>query len=157
MIEKVASRVLDMMEDLIRDMEDAARQVSSGRALEDVEAGGRQLYLLQEEEGSCSAVVCVIEYDEYYRILDEASRDLGLLIDEHTRLRVQLPEAEFGENLVTGGFESFKGICVELQNMPLELLLDSVRRRLRDRGLSVACIPDEDLILCLPFRARGGA
>jgi hypothetical protein len=68
---------------------------------------------------------------------------------------VRMPEAEFGENMITGGFGDFKGFSVEIRNDLLEKLLDAVQSSLRDRGLIVTCVTDEEVLFCLPLRRRG--
>jgi hypothetical protein len=57
-----------------------------------------------------------MDYDEYLRILDNVARENGLCLDEMTELEVSLPEMEFGDDMVTGGFENFKGASVEQRN-----------------------------------------
>ena len=68
-----------------------------------------------------------------------------------TRLEVTLPESEFGEDMVTGGFERYKGLSVEQHNECLEELMEAVCYSWRERGLAVACVPDEDVIFYLPL------
>ncbi|MDD1758602.1 MAG: hypothetical protein LUQ22_07720 [Methanotrichaceae archaeon] len=46
-----------------------------------------------------------------------AASKAGLCLDEAAQLDVQLPEAEFGENMVSGGFQVWKGLpwtCVTI-------------------------------------------
>ena len=51
---------------------------------------------------------------------------MGLCLEEETRLEVTLPESEFEENMVTGGFERYKGLAVEHHNECLEELMVAV-------------------------------
>ncbi len=157
-LEEIAARVVERMDDLIAAMQDAAEQVSSGRALEDVPKGDYRLRLERADPGSgqsqAEAVVCAMEFEEYYRILHSAASELGLCLDETEELEVSIPDAEFGENMITGGFGNFKGISVELVNESLEELLEAVCCRLKARGLAFACVPDEDVIFYLPLARR---
>jgi hypothetical protein len=93
-----------------------------------------------------------MDYEEYLRILDRFARESGLCLDEQTELEVTLPEMEFGEDMVTGGFGNFKGVSVEHHNDCLLRLMDAVSSLLERRGLNVACIPDEDVVFYLSLR-----
>jgi len=81
-------------------MQEAAEQIYSGRALEEIDDAGFHLYLArtdQKDRGSrAEAVLCSMDYDEYYSILEKAAEELGLCLEEEARLEVTLPEAEFG-------------------------------------------------------------
>jgi hypothetical protein len=117
---------------------------------------GFALYLARADHGDdqsrALALVGVMDYDEYLRILDNVARENGLCLDEMTELEVSLPEMEFGEDLVTGGFGNFKGVSVEHHNDCILRLMDAVSSLLERRGLNVVCIPDEDVVFYLPLR-----
>ena len=132
----------------------AADHISCGRALEEVDVGGFALYLARtdQDEDRVRALVDVMDYEEYLRILDRVARESGLCLDEQTELEVTLPEMEFGEDMVTGGFGNFKGVSIEHHNDCLLRLMDAVSSLLERRGLNVTCILDEDVIFCLPLR-----
>ena len=153
-LEIVAARAVECLEDLLRVMRDAADQISCGRALEEVDVAGFALYLARrdQDDDSVRALVGVMDYDEYLRILDNVAREDGLCLDKMTELEVSLPEMEFGEDMVTGGFGNFKGLSVEQHNDCLVRLMDAVSTLLEKRGLNVACVPDEDVIFYLPLR-----
>ena len=138
-------------------MQDAANQISCGRALEEVDVAGNTLYLARadqcdDQSHSPQALVGVMDYEEYLRILDRVARESGLCLDEQTELEVTLPEMEFGENMVTGGFGNFKGVSIERHNDCLLRLMDAVSSLLERRGMNFVCIPDEDVVFYLPLR-----
>jgi hypothetical protein len=58
-----------------------------------------------------------------------------------------MPEAEFEGDLVSGGFEKFKGITVEIQNDFLERLIELVCFAFESLGFAVSIIPDEDVVI----------
>lgn len=155
-LEKVAARAVECLEDLLRVMRYAADQISCGRALEEIDVAGFALYLARtdqdDEQSRAQALVGVIDSEEYLRILDSVARECGLCLDELTELVVTLPEMEFGENMVSGGFGDFKGISVEQHNDCLVRLMEEVSALLEKRGLNVACVPGEDVIFYLPLR-----
>jgi hypothetical protein len=128
-LEIIAARAVESLEDLIKVMQDAANQISCGRALEEVD----------------------VDYEEYLCILDRVAREGGLCLDEQTELEVTLSEMEFGEDLVTGGFGNFKGVSVAQHNDCLLRLMDAVSSLLERSGMNVVCIPDEDVIFYLPI------
>ena len=136
-------------------MQDAANQITCGRPLEEIDVAGFALYLARrdqdDDQSRAQALVGVMDYEEYLRILDDVARESGLCLDELTELEVTLPEMEFGEDMVTGGFGIFKGISVERHNDCLLELMEAVSHLLERRGLTVACVPDEDVIFYLPL------
>jgi len=154
-LEKVAARAVDCLEDLLRVMQNAANQISCGRALEEIDVAGFALYLARtdqdDDQSRAQAVVYAMDHEEYLSILDRVASKSGLCLDELAELEVRLPEMEFGEDLVTGGFGDFKGISVERHNDCLQELMEAVSTLLERRGLAVACIPDEDVIFYLPL------
>ena len=155
-LEAVAVRAVESLEDLIKVMQEAANQISCGRALEDVDVEGNTLYLARadqcDDKSQALALVWVMDYEEYLRILDRVAREGGLCLDELTEREVILPEMEFGEDMVSGGFGNFKGVSVERHNDCLLRLMDAVSSLLERRGLNVVCIPDEDVVFYLPLR-----
>jgi hypothetical protein len=158
-LEQIADRVVERMEDLIAIMQDAADQVSRGISLENVNVGSYQLYLAkkdieEDESGQAEAVVCAIDFEDYIRILENVAAEQGFCLDEQAELEVTMPEAEFGDDLVTGGFGNFKGVSVQIRNDCLEELMQAVCQHLEARGLMVACIAEDDVIFCLPLRER---
>lgn len=154
-LEIIAARAVESLEDLLGVMQDAANQISSGRALEEIDVAGFALYLARrdqdDDQSRAQALVGVMDYEEYLRILDGVARESGLCLDELTELVVTLPEMEFGEDMVTGGFGNFKGVSVEQHNDCLLELMETVSHLLERRGLNVVCIPDEDVIFYLPL------
>lgn len=154
-LERAASRAVDEMEGLISTMERAAEAVALGHDLKEIEVGGHQIYLALGEEGREEAVILAMDFEEYFDLLSDAASAVGLDLEEAAELEVRMPETEFGENMITGGFGDFKGFSVQLRNDPLDALLEAVRSSLVERGLVVACVPDEEVILCLPLSRRG--
>jgi hypothetical protein len=154
-LQKIAARVMEHLDGIISAMQKAAEQISSGRALEEIDDAGFHLYLArkdQKDNGSrAEAVLCTMGYDEYFRILEEAAAEVGLCLEKEAKLEVTLPDAEFEENMVTGGFERYKGLAVEHHNECLEELMVEVCRLLKERSLAVACAADEDVIFYLPL------
>lgn len=151
--EEVAAKVMERMEELIALMEEAAAEVEAGAALQEVETGCYQLYIASNWKGHDEALICALDFEEYFDIIYCSALEMGVSLEEMAQLDVDAPEPEFGENMVTGGFEDFKGISVELRSDPLDNLLEDVCCRLKARGLTVAC-DAEEIILCLPFRRR---
>jgi hypothetical protein len=154
-LEEVAAHVMESLVDLIRVMQDTADHVSRGLALEDAPVCDYQIYLLKEknEEGQshAKAIVSPMDYEDYIHLLEKTAAELGIYIGESTELKVNLPEAEFGEDLVSGGFENFKGVTVEVCNDYLERLMETVCRLLEAKGLAMARSSNEDVILYLPL------
>jgi len=94
------------------------------------------------------------DYEEYIRILEHIANEQGICLNEQAALEVVMPEAEFGEDLVTGGFGNFKGISVQVRNNCLEELMQAVCRQFEARGLALSCVAEENVVFCLPFRER---
>ena len=111
-----------------------------------------QLYMASHEYQR--AVVCVWDSDDYFCVLESAASKAGLCLDEAAQLDVQLPEAEFDENMISGGFQVWKGLSVDLRNDPLESLIEEICHRLKKRGFSVNCTLDEEVAFCLPINRR---
>lgn len=155
-IDRVAARVAENLEELIAVMQEAAHQISGGRSLQEVPVGRYHLYLAKTEHedgrSRAEAIICTMEQEEYLDLLEEAAAEIGLCLEAESELDVALPEPEFGEDMVTGGFGNFKGVSVKLHNRCLDELIVAVYCRLEARGLEVACVPDEDVIFYLPLR-----
>lgn len=154
-LQRAASSALEELEEMISTMEQARGAIALGRGLKEIEVGGLQIYLALGEEGRDEAVILAMDFEEYFALLSDAASAAGLDLEAAAELQVRMPEAEFGENMVTGGFGDFKGFSVELRNDPLDELLEAVHGSLEARGLVVACVPDEQVIFCLPLSRRG--
>ncbi|MEI8003928.1 MAG: hypothetical protein WCG94_06290, partial [Methanothrix sp.] len=74
-LQKIAARVMDDLDGILLAMQKAAEQISSGRALEDIDDAGFHLYLARKDQkdrqSRAEAVLCTMGYDEYFRILEE--------------------------------------------------------------------------------------
>ncbi|MDD4653104.1 MAG: hypothetical protein PHQ34_12855 [Methanothrix sp.] len=151
----ISQRVMRDLERHLQAMEKAAEQISSGQELETIDDAGYHIYLARKDPKDCGsraeAVLSTMNYDEFYRLLEKAAGEFGLCLEVETKMEVVLPEAEFEENMITGGFEKFKGLAVEHHNECLEELMVAVCFRLKERGFAVACVPDEDVIFYLPL------
>jgi hypothetical protein len=151
-IDKIASLALDRLVDLILVMERAADQMASGGALEEIEVGDYQLYIA---EGSEQAVICVWSAEEYFDLLNAIASEAGVCLEDSEELIVHVPEPEFEESMVTGGFMAWKGFAVEKKNGLLEQLLDCICRGLKARGLEVNCSDEEYVVFRLAIRRQG--
>ena len=153
-LKEISDLVVRDLEGILKAMQSAADQISSGRSAEEIDDGGYQLYLArtdpQDRSSRTEAVLYALNHEEFYSHLEKAAGESGLCLEEETRLEVELPEAEFEENMITGGFEKYKGLAVEHHNQCLEELMVAVCYRLRERGFALACVPDEDVIFYLP-------
>lgn len=151
-MDKIADRALERLYDLILVMERAADQVASGSALEEIEVGDHQLYM---EEGSDHAIVCVWSVEDYLDLLEAVASEAGICLEDAEELIVHVPEPEFEDSMVTGGFMAWKGFAVEKRIRPLEELLDCISRKLLARGLAVNCSDEEYVVFRLPIRRQG--
>jgi len=153
-LQHISGLVVQDMEGILQAMRKAADQISSGRAAEEIDDSGYQLYLArkdaQDKSSRIEAILYALNHEEFYSRLEAAASLSGLCLEQETKLEVELPEAEFEENMITGGFEKYKGLVVEHNNQCLEELMVAVCCRLRERGFAVACVPDEDVIFYLP-------
>jgi hypothetical protein len=149
-MDAIADRAWERLEKLIEIMEKAADRVAAGGRLEEIDIVGYPLYMAIEDQGQ--DIICVWEAEDYFRLVEAAAFEAGVCLDDTEEISVQLPEAEFEDCMVTGGFMAWKGLCVERKNILLEELLECLCRRLKARGLNVNCIDDEDyIILSLPI------
>ena len=91
-LQKIAARVMEDLDGLLFVMHKAAEQISSGQAPEEIDDEGFHLYLARKDpkdRGSrAEAVLCTMDYDQYFRILEEAASERGLCLEEETRLEV---------------------------------------------------------------------
>jgi len=92
-----------------------------------------------------------MDFEDYIHLIEKTAAEKGISLDDSTELKVNLPEAEFGEDMVSGGFENFKGITVEVCNDCLNEMMGMICSLLEARGLSIACVPDEDVIFYMPL------
>ena len=150
-MDEITGRALEQLDDLITIMERAADQVASGGALEEIDVGDYQLYMA---EGTEQAVVCVWGAEEYFDLLDALASEAGVCLEDAEEIVVHVPEPEFEESMVTGGFMSWKGFAVEKKNRRLEELLDCICRKLLARGLAVNCSDEEYVVFRLPIRRQ---
>jgi len=154
-LQHISRLVVQDMEGILQAMNKAADQISSGRAAEEIDDSGYQLYLARkncrDKSSRIEAVLYALDHEEFYRRLEATAALSGLCLEQETRLEIELPEAEFEENMITGGFEKYKGLVVEHNNQCLEELVVAVCCRLREMGFAVACVPDEDVIFYLPI------
>lgn len=147
----IADRAWVRLEELIAIMEKAADQVARGGTLEEIEIGDYQLYMATEDQQQ--DIICVWEAEDYFHLVHAAASETGIRLDDTEEISVQLPEAEFEDCMVTGGFMAWKGISVDRKNVPLEELLECICRRLKARGLLMNCSDDEDYVIFrLPVR-----
>jgi len=151
-LDLIACRAIEMMDDLISAMERAAEQIASGESLQGIDVSKYQLYMASETEGGRRAVVCIWDADKCFDLIISAASEAGLCLDAMTKLDVKLPAAELGENMTSGGFDTWKGISVDMCNDPLEELLELVCERLKERSLTLLCTEDDEVIFYLPVR-----
>jgi len=155
MLETVASKVLEGLDDVLRVMQRAAEEIAIGKPPEEIDISGLPLYMARSKEdqsGRVRGVVYAMDYDQYMEMLDQVATNSGLCIEELTELEVNLPQMEFGEDLVTGGFEHGQAPPLQRHNQCILELMEAVSVLLQRRGLSVACIPDEDVLFYLPLK-----
>jgi hypothetical protein len=153
-LDLIACRVIAMMDDLIAAMERAAEQIASGQSPQEIDVRKYQLYMASEAEGGGRAVVCIWDIEECFELISSAASEAGVCLEATTKLEVKLPAVEFGENMISGGFDTWKGISVDVCNDPLEELLDLVCEKLKERSLTLRCTDDEDMIIYLPVREK---
>lgn len=150
-VNEIAGRALKRLDALILVMELAADRMARGGAPEDIDVGDYQLYMT---DGSEQAIVCVLSAEEYFDQLDSVVSEEGLCLEDAEEFVVNVPEPEFEESMVTGGFMAWKGFAVEKKNRRLEELLVCIRRKLLDRGLTMNCSDEDYVIFRLPIRRQ---
>jgi hypothetical protein len=154
-LDLIACRAIEMMDDLIAAMEMAAEQIANGESPQEIDVRKYQLYMASGEESGRRAVVCIWDVDECFDLLCSAASESGVCLETMTKLEVKLPDIEFGENMTSGGFDTWKGISLDVCNDPLEELLDLVCEKLKERSLTLRCTDEEDMILYLPVKEKG--
>ena len=132
-LEIIAARAVESLEDLLGVMQDAATQISCGRALEEIDVAGFALYLARRDPRMTIRAAPRLWCASWTMKSICASwtgspRESGLCLDELTELEVTLPEMEFGEDMISGGFGNFKGVSVERHNDCLLELMEAVSR-----------------------------
>ncbi|ABK15123.1 MAG: hypothetical protein H5T42_02295 [Methanothrix sp.] len=104
----------------------------------EMEADGRRWML----EASDAHIFCRMGIADCLELLERSAEELGVPLEEE--LVVRHPEMEFGENMVTGFFEAWRGVAVRRRN-PMEDILDALISELEMRGVSISL--DEDFLL----------
>jgi hypothetical protein len=148
-VDAIADRAWERLEKLIEIMKKVADLVAVGVTLEEIDIAGYPLYIAIEDQRK--DIICVWEAEDYFSLVEAAAFDEGVCLDDTEEISVQLPEAEFEDCMVTGGFMAWRGFSVERKNILLEELLECLCRRLKAQGMNVNCIDDEEyIILSLP-------
>lgn len=104
----------------------------------ELEAGGMR-WMLEVGEAHVS---CRWGIADCLELLERAAEELGVALEEE--LVVRHPEMEFGENMVTGFFEAWRGVAVRRRN-PMEDILDALISELEKRGVSISL--EEDFLV----------
>lgn len=151
-LELVACRAIEMMGDLIASMERAAEQIANGRPFQEVDVSRYQLYMASEAGGGRGAIVCIWDIDECIDMICTTASKEGVPLEAMTHLDVKLPASEFSEDMASGGFDTWKGVSVDMCNDPFEKLLDLICDKLKERSLTMRCTDEEDVILYLPVQ-----
>jgi hypothetical protein len=153
-LDLIACRAIEMMDDLIAAMERAAEQIAKGESPQGIDVSKYQLYMASEAEGGRRAVVCIWDADTCFDLICSAASEAGICLESMTKLDVKLPAVEFGENMTSGGFDTWKGISLDMSNDPLEDLLDLICEKLKERSFILRCTEDEEVIFYLPVREK---
>ena len=98
--------------------------------------------------------MCIWGIEDYFDLLRAVAPEAGVFLEDAEELIVHMPEAEFEESMVTGGFMAWKGFVVEKKNRQLEGLLDCVCLKLLARGLAVNCSDEEYVVFRLTIRRQ---
>jgi hypothetical protein len=104
----------------------------------EVEADGRRWIV----EAGDAHVSCRLGIVDCLELLERSAEELGVPLEEE--LVVRHPEMEFGENMVTGFFEAWRGVAVRRRN-PMEDILDALISDLEMRGVSISL--EEDFLV----------
>lgn len=154
----IASIAIDHLEDMIDAMESAAERVASGDPVEEIDTRDYQIYAAPATDEGGLDIVCIMDAGDYFNVLECAATKAGVSLEEAEELVVTLPEMEFGDDLITGSFDAWKGVSVDVKNDPLEEVLECIGKRLKERGVTVNCdeSPDEaDVNVVFYMQARG--
>ena len=93
-LEHISRLVVEDMEGILKAMNKAADQISSGRAAEEIDDSGYQLYLArkdcQDKSSRIEAVLFALDHEEFYSRLEAAAAISGLCLEQETRLEVAL-------------------------------------------------------------------
>ncbi|HWQ18974.1 MAG TPA: hypothetical protein VN455_04295 [Methanotrichaceae archaeon] len=135
----IASLAIDHLEDMIDAMESAAERVARGDPVEEIDTRDYQIYAAPATDEGGLDIVCIMDAGDYFEVLECAATKAGVSLEEAEELVVTLPEMEFGDDLITGSFDAWKGVSVDVKNDPLEEVLDCIGKRLKDRGVTVNC------------------
>jgi len=82
-----------------------------------------------------------MDFEDYIHLIEKTAAEKGISLDDSTELKVNLPEAEFGEDMVSGGFENFKGITVEVCNDCLNEMMGMICSLLEARAYLLHVFP----------------
>lgn len=104
----------------------------------EMEADGRRWIV----EAGDAHVSCRLGIADCLELLERSAEELGVPLEEE--LVVRHPEMEFGENMVTGFFEAWRGVAVRRRN-PMEDILDALISELEMRGVSISL--EEDFLV----------
>jgi hypothetical protein len=144
-LESIALGVVQRMENLLAAIDRADEQLACGAAPEEVTAGDYQIYLASIDNRR--AIVCAWESEEYFDLVSSVALEMGLDLEATAQMETKLPEAEFAEGMVTGWFDAYRGVRVEMRNDSLEKILDMVCSMLERRGLHMSLDPDDEMVL----------
>lgn len=138
---RIAARVAEMIEKVVSAMKDS--EIGEVRELE---AYGR-IWRFRAGDDHLS---CCLAVADCLELLESTAREMGTSLDDLEDLIVRPPEMEFGENLITGFFERWRGISVKRIN-PMEDIIDSLISELERRRICV-CLEEDVLILSKRIR-----
>lgn len=134
--ERIAALVLQDLSEMISAMlHFAEMEIES----EEFVLGGKRLVL--RRSSSPPEVICLLGADDCFALLERAASRAGTSLetfDDLDGLNVSVPEAEFGDNMVTGAFETWRGISVQRCD-PMEEILSVLGKRLGRRGIYLEC------------------
>jgi len=135
----IASIAIDHLEGMIDAMESAAERVASGDPVEEIDTREYQIYAAPASDEGGLDIMCIMDAGDYFEVLECAATKAGVSLEEAEELVVTMPEMEFGDDLITGSFDAWKGVSVDVKNDPLEEVLDCIGKRLKERGVIVNC------------------
>ncbi|OPX79625.1 MAG: hypothetical protein A4E45_00556 [Methanosaeta sp. PtaB.Bin039] len=134
-IEEVAKQILQRLEGLLSALDEAAKaNLAQGQfTLE-----GRTVEIRRSESLDAS-VACFWKAEDCLDLMEEVAQCLGFGLEAMDDFRIKLPEVEFEPDLVTGSFESWRGISVKRCN-PVEELLSILGKKMSRRGIELGCL-----------------